>query len=92
MDLHIKDVLNNYIEGSKITKGYYRVKIEEYWNQNMSNGIVDLTQYILFRNGVVTIRINSAPLKNELFNSRSRIKELLNIHLEKDIVTEVIIK
>ncbi len=92
MDQHIKDVLNSYVSDSKITKGYYRVKIEEYWKSNMSQGIVDLTEYVLYRNGIVTIRINSAPLKNELFNSRARIQQLLNEFFNKEIVKEVIIK
>lgn len=92
MDLHIKDVLKQYVNKGSLQKGIYSQKIEAYWKANMSPSIVSRTRLVQFNKGILTLKFDSSPLKNELFNNRDRIKDLVNEHLQEKVVNVVIVK
>ena len=92
MDLHIKDVLKQYVNKGSLKHGLYTQKINDYWHEQMSPSIVSRTKSIIFEKGVLTLIFDSSPLKNELFNNRDRIKELINTHLEEEVIHVVLIK
>ena len=87
MDLHIKDVLKKYIkEDKKVGDQYYVGKIQSFWQDRFSESIVQRTQSISFSKGKLTVLVESAPLRHELFINRSKIIEEINTHLGSEIV------
>ncbi len=92
MDQHIKDVLKNYVDNSKIKKGYYSNKIKAYWYESMGESITSRTTDLYLRGTTLHVLVSSAPLKNELFNHRDKIMSRINEYLNEEIVQEVLIK
>ncbi len=92
MDRHIKDILSRYVRKDKISDGYFTSKIQETWHEIMPKLVVDLTEKLVFRKGILTIYVQSAPLKHELFSNRESIKDRFNQHLAEIIVHEVLIR
>ena len=92
MDFHIKDVLKQYIKRGKISNGIYTQRISQFWNLEMGKSIVSRTDKIVYKDHNLFISINSAALKQELFNSREKVKELVNEYLGEEIVETVVIR
>lgn len=87
MDLHIKDVLKKYIKQDKrIEDAYYSNKILEIWKNQFSESISKRTVSLKFHKGKLTVKVDSAPLRNELFNNREKIIQRLNEFLSEDII------
>jgi len=90
MDLHIKDVLKNYIKKDKVFgDAYHTQKIKEYWKSSMSESISSRTHELTYSKGKLTIKTYSAPLRNELFNSREQLRVKINAHLGEEIVNVI---
>lgn len=93
MDLHIKDVLKNYIKKDKVVgDAYYTQKIRDYWKNNLAESITSRTHSLLYSKGKLTIKTYSAPLRNELFNSREQIRSKINVYLKDEIVNLIILR
>ena len=90
MDLHIKDVLKNLVNDSSLSQGYQSNKVEMFWNERMPQSIVSRTTRTAVKGNTLHLTINSAALKNELFNSKAKIIDLINEHLGTQLINEVV--
>ena len=91
-DHKISEILDQFVESKKLRSGYYRVGIEEAWNEIMGKTIQGYTQSIHFHKGMLTLKVNSAPLRHELSMGKEKIIDLLNQKLGKRIVQDIYIK
>lgn len=92
MDEHIRDILQKVVSQKKVKSPFYQARISKYWEENMSKSITSRTSELRFKDGILTVYIDSAALKHELFNNRDRIKDLINIAMDADVVHEVIVR
>lgn len=92
MDQHIKDILKQFIKSGSLENGIVTRRIEEYWSKSMGPTVTSRTNRVQYLNGILTIHFDSAALKNEMFNSREKIKEIINEFLEGDLIKEVIVR
>ena len=92
MDYHIKELLKRFVNQKSISDGYFQQKIRAIWKKEMSPSIVSRTRSIAFKNDTLIVHIESAPLKNELFNSRERIIEIINKGLGEKKVSKVVFR
>lgn len=67
-------------------------RAEAAWREVMGDAVARKTRYLKVRGGVMTIELDSAPMKEEFMMARSRIRTLLNGYLGRDLVREVIIR
>jgi hypothetical protein len=89
MDLHIKDVLKNLVNDSSISQGYQSNRVEQFWNERMPKSIVSRTTKTQVRGSTLHLTIDSAALRNELFNSKVKIINMINDHLGSQLIKEV---
>ena len=92
MDRHIKDVLQNFVRKKEIEDGYLTQKIAKFWNERMGATITKRTSKIDFKKNRLSIYLDSAPLKQELFMNKGKIKDIINEHLEFPHVQEVVFR
>ena len=90
MDLHIKDVLKNLVNDSSLSQGYQSNKVEQFWNERMPHSIASRTTNASVKGSTLHLTISSAALKNELFNSKAKIIDMLNEHLGSQLIKEVV--
>lgn len=86
MDLHISDVLKKYVKEGTVGEVYLNQKIRTYWEEEMSKTISSRTTSIILKSDELTIRVNSAPLRHELFVNRQKLIFKINEHLGQDVV------
>lgn len=89
---NIRNILSAITSDPKYAGKLDEKKIEKIWRETNKPYIVDRTRKVTFRDGKLILFIESAPLKQELFNSREQIREKVNKALESDIVQEIVIR
>ena len=89
---NIKNILSSIARDPKYAGKLDEKKIEKIWRETNQPYVVDRTRKVTFRDGKLILFIDSAPLKQELFNSREQIRDKVNKALEADIVEEIVIR
>ena len=84
----IKEILKKQHLQSKLTE----TRVKEAWEVVMGNVVAIRTTSIWVNEGRLTIKISSAPLKQELLFGKEKIKKLLNENLGGDYIQEVVIQ
>ena len=70
----------------------YQNKVKEIWVLNMGNTINSYTKEIKLRGKKLFISIGSAPLRQELSYSKTKIIDIVNEGLGEEYITDVIIR
>ncbi len=89
---NIKNILSSIASDPRYAGKLDEKKIEQVWRETNNAYVVERTRKVSFREGKLILYIDSAPLKQELFNSREQILEKVNKALAADIVQEIIIR
>lgn len=89
---NIKNILSSIAKDPKYSGKLDEKKIEKVWRETNQSFVVDRTKKVSFRDGKLILFIDSAPLKQELFNSRDQIREKVNKALKADIVKEIVVR
>jgi predicted nucleic acid-binding Zn ribbon protein len=87
----LKEALDNMVKDLKLKHGIDEVRIREEWVRLMGAPISKYTREISLRKGKLYVKVESAPLKQELSFSRDKIRELFNKELGEEIIHEVVI-
>lgn len=89
---NIKNILSSIANDPKYSGKLDEKKIEKVWRETNQPFVVDRTKKVSFRDGKLILFIDSAPLKQELFNSRDQIRDKVNKALKADIVKEIVVR
>ena len=74
---------NNLKDTSLIQTAIYN------WGKIMGRPVAENTEKLWFREGVFYVRMSNPVWKNELNLGRSKIKDMLNKEMGKDLINEV---
>jgi predicted nucleic acid-binding Zn ribbon protein len=88
----VGEVINQLIDAYKLRDRINEVRLTHAWESRMGEAIARRTTRLHIRNRVLVIEVSSAPLRQELFNSRERIRTVLNEALEGDFIDDVKIR
>ncbi|WP_236980309.1 DUF721 domain-containing protein [Membranihabitans maritimus] len=89
---NIKNILSGISRDPRYSSKLDEKRIEQVWEESNSPFIVSRTEKVSFRDGKLLLFINSAPLKQELFNSRPLIIKKINDALGQEVVKEIVIR
>ena len=84
----IRQLFRSYHLDDKVAE----VRIREMWEQVMGAPIKRYTGKIYFNKGVLTIYIESAPLRQDLQFTKSSIIDRINEELGEKVVRELVIR
>ncbi|MBK8659596.1 MAG: DUF721 domain-containing protein [Bacteroidetes bacterium] len=87
----IADALDQMVADLKLSAGIHEVRVKKKWKELMGAPIARYTSSVSLKAGKLYIHVTSAPLKNELFYSRDKIKELFNKELGAEVIKTVIL-
>lgn len=88
----IKQVINELLNAYKLNGKIDELKIWNNWPEIVGTVIAKNTSKMQLKGGILTLYVESAPLKNELMFHRSVILQKINSFFEKQIVKEIHIK
>ena len=81
--LKINELTSQLFKQKRIKNNILQAQIQNTWEKLMGNNIIKRTNKIFIKENKLIIKLTSAPLKNELNNSKKRIiKQINEIHSE----------
>lgn len=91
-DQTIGQILGYLLQDPKYKPKLFQKKIEQGWQDLMGVWVNRETRSIRVKDGVLTIRISSSVLREELHFMRDQIKDKINTLLGEAYIDEVIVK
>jgi hypothetical protein len=87
----LKDIISGMMEGTVIQSKMIEMDIINKWPELVGDMIAGQTQKMYFGKGKLFIHIESAPLRNELNFSRSKIVEIVNQFAQQELISDVVV-
>jgi predicted nucleic acid-binding Zn ribbon protein len=86
----LKEVIDQMLNVYQLKGKYTETYLVDSWSRIMGPAIARRTSKIYVKDRKLFIKINSAPLKNELAMSKSKILEILNREVKEALLEEVV--
>ena len=87
----LKEVIDELIHAYKLREGLNEVRLRQFWEHLMGNMIAAKTLSVNLKGNILTIKLSSSVLRQELMYKRDDIKKALNEALEMEVINEVIL-
>lgn len=92
-NLHsLSEVLNSFIKENKLQKGIDKVMVKKAWEKIMDNGVNNYTTAVELRNDTLFVSLSSSVLREELSHGKSKIIDMINEELKKDLVKNIVLR
>ena len=88
--IDISQALNEMLSEGRMEKKYQHVKAIQLWKEVMGNTVASRTEKIFMSKSSLYIKLNSAPLKNELSLSKELIRTRINDELGEEAVQGIV--
>lgn len=91
-NLPLSEALNDFIQKNKLQHGIDKVNAREAWVNLMGNGVNNYTTTIELRNETLYVSLSSSVLREELSHGKSKILDMLNEELGKNLVKKIVLR
>lgn len=91
-DFSIGDVMKEFIKSSKLETGLDFLNVKETWYKMMGPAIKNYTEQIELKKMTLYVQLNSSVAKQELEFGKSKIIQMLNEELGKDLIKQIVFK
>ncbi|MGB5237103.1 MAG: DUF721 domain-containing protein [Flavobacteriaceae bacterium] len=88
----LKQALNEFIESNKLQKGMDQIRVSEVWKASMGPGVSKYTTSVQLKGDTLYISLSSSVLREELSLGRTKIIDLLNEALGKELIQRLILR
>ena len=85
----VGDVLRDLLEETSLQNRMDELRAADMWASIVGKEIAALTSRPAVKNGIMSVGVPNASLRNELHMSRSTLRELINRKSGKEIITEI---
>jgi len=91
-NLPLSEALNDFIQKNKLQHGIDKVNAREAWVNLMGNGVNNYTTAIELRNETLYVSLSSSVLREELSLGKTKILDMLNEELGKNLVKKIVLR
>ena len=88
----LSEALNAFIKENKLQKGIDKVMVKKAWEKIMDNGVNNYTTAVELRNETLYVSLSSSVLREELSHGKSKIIDMINEELNKDLVKNIVLR
>lgn len=88
----LADVIKQLFKSYRLDEKVAEVRIKDLWGEIMGVSIKNYTTNMHLHKGVLTVYIESAPLKQDLKFSKDAIIKRINEEMKEAVVRELVIK
>jgi predicted nucleic acid-binding Zn ribbon protein len=85
----LKDAITSMLESYKIKDKFDANRLINSWGSLMGTPIAKRTEKLFVKDQVLFVKLNSAPLRQELTIAKSKVLEIIHRHYDKELVTDV---
>jgi len=86
------DAIGLALKSLKLDDKLTEIQLFEKWAAITGKPIAEATIRLMFKNGVLTVFLNSPSLKKDLLLSRGMIADKLNMAMGRELVTKVLVR
>ena len=90
--LQVKEAIEALLDAYKLKGKYYSSQVVEFWPKLMGAPIASRTKKIYTRDKKLYVYLDSAPLRQELLLSKSKIIQLFEEHVGQGVIEELILR
>jgi len=90
-EVSLGTAIESVITELNLRHGVYEAKIEAMWELLMGPTIANHTSAISLKGDRLYLTVDSAALRNELFYARTKVREVINKEIGRDIIKDVFI-
>jgi len=87
----LSNLLSNYFRALGIEDKFFSARIVNNWENIVGAAVAKNTSEIFVDKSILYIKIQSAPLKNELNYIKDQIKDKINNYLDRNFITSIVI-
>lgn len=91
-NVSLGEALKEFISSNKLQKGLDKVHVREAWTNLMGNGVNNYTTGVELRDETLYVSLSSSVLREELSLGKSRIIDLLNEELGREVVKKIVLR
>ncbi|MCX7745093.1 MAG: DUF721 domain-containing protein [Flavobacteriales bacterium] len=88
-EFSMKEAIAQLIKSYRMDDKMLELKLADMWRELMGKMIASKTTGVIYKNRILSIQVNSAPLRNELMMIRSEIMERLNEKLGVNLIDDI---
>ncbi|MCH5228608.1 MAG: DUF721 domain-containing protein [Muribaculaceae bacterium] len=85
----VGDVLRNLLEETSLQARMDELRAAGLWDKIVGRQIASQTGKPQVKNGLMYVPVANPVLRNELYMTRSRIREIINTNFGKEIIKEI---
>ncbi len=89
---NMSDALKNFIDANRLQKGLDKVSIEDAWHSVMGNAISKYTTAIKLDREILYVQLSSSVLREELSYGKTKIIDMINLEMGKQIITKLVLR
>ena len=86
------DALKSFLKRSDLQKGIDQVDLATAWNEVLGPGVASYTEAVRLSGATLYVSLGSSVLREELSLGRSRIIEMLNTHIGREVVEKLVLR
>lgn len=88
-EMSLGEAIKAYMKQNNLHDTAAVQKVMQDWGRLMGRPIQENTEKIWFREGILYVRMNNPVWKSELNLGRSKIRDMLNKEMGRDLINEV---
>jgi hypothetical protein len=88
----IGDVLKEFIQSNKLQPGIDQISVKEAWVSLMGNGVNSYTKNVTLKGETLYVELSSSVLREELSHGKSKIINMINEELKREIVKSIVLR
>lgn len=86
----IGEIVQDYLKQENLDAALDEHRASALWPQIVGQGINRYTVTRWVKDGVMHVQLSSAPLRNELLLNRSRVIQLINEALGREVIKDIV--
>jgi predicted nucleic acid-binding Zn ribbon protein len=87
----IKAAIEEFLDRYRLRDKLSQAKVIQAWEKVVGEMVAKNTSQLHIRNKVLYVKVNSAPLRNELLFARTKIMNALNKEAGAEVITEIVL-
>ncbi|MDD4490759.1 MAG: DUF721 domain-containing protein [Paludibacter sp.] len=88
----IRDVIEQFLKQKKLDKPLFEKKVVDAWPEVLGKNIMEYSNNLYVKNGILYVTITSSVLRHDLFISRENIVQSLNNHVGNHVIDDIVFR
>lgn len=91
-DFSLKEGLKHFIKANKLQGGLDKIDARAAWISLMGKGVNHYTNAVELKGETLYVSLSSSVLREELSHGKTKIIEMLNEELGKDLIAKIVLR